>query len=179
MAGSCTSICQATYDIDFPTFPFPHHPSLDKSQVNQIKHRLILNTLPNLPNSPRRLLTNRPLPNSSKRLLQLLQRRRPNNNRISILSLERTIILHPAVRKIRPRRAFLLRDCSPFFEGFKEAGLVEALVVGFAVRGGWIEAAFARGDIGGGFGEEAAGERRVGVEALVDELVYMLGCSCL
>lgn len=141
-------------------------PSLDKSQVNQIKHRLILDPLPNLLNSPRRLLTNRPLPNPSKSLLQLLQRCRSNNNRISILSLERTIVLHPTIREIGFRRAFLLRYGRPLLESFEETGLVEALVVSVAVRTGWVEATFAGDDISGGFGQEAAGEGRVGVEAL-------------
>lgn len=143
--------------------------------MNQIKHRLILDPLPNLLNSPRRLLTNRPLLNPSKSLLQLLQTRRANDNRISILRLEGTVVLHPAIRNVRFRRAFLFGYCGPFLESFDKARLVEALVVSVAVRTGWVEAAFAGGDVGGGFGEEAAGEGRVGVEAL-DVLVSTLGC---
>lgn len=83
-----------------------------------------------------------------------------------MLRLERTVILDPPVRKIRFRRTFLLRHGSPFVERFEEAGLVEALVVSFAVRGAGGEAALSGGDVGDGLGEEAAGEGGVSVEAL-------------
>ena len=142
--------------------------------MNQIKNRLLPDTFPNLINGLSRSVTNRTLSNPSKRLFQLLQRRRPNNNRISVLSFQRTIVLHPAIRQIRFRRAFSLRHRGPLLKRFEEARLIEALVVSVAVSAGWVEAAFAGGNIGGGFGEEAAGEGGVGVEALVGWRQYVL-----
>lgn len=135
--------------------------------MNQVKHRLALDTLPNLIDSLGRSVTKWASINTGKSLFQLLQRSRPNNNRIPKFSLQRTVVLHPAIRKIRFRRALSLRHRSPLLECFEEARLVEAFVISVAVRAGGVEAAFAGGDVGGGFGEEAAGEGGVGVEALV------------
>lgn len=145
------------------------------SKVNQIKHRLRLDTLPNLINSLRRSVTNRTLINTAESLFQLLQRIRANDYGISILRLERTVILHPAIRQIRFRRALLFRHRGPLLQRFKEAALVEAFVVSVAVRGGWVEAAFPGGDVGGRFSEEAAGEGGVGVEALYFWVSISLG----
>jgi len=153
-----------------------HHTSIaQRSQMDQIKHSLRPNSLPDLINSSRRSITNTPLPNPSKRLLQLLQRRRPDNNRIPELRFQSTVILHPPIREISFRRTLALCYCGPLVEGFEEAGLVEARVVGVAVLGAGGEAAFACGDVGGGFGEEAAGEGGVGVETLGDglDIVYV------
>jgi hypothetical protein len=160
--------------IMVPNLPLLPHPSLKQSLIDQIKHSLTLDPLPYFLNLPRRLLTNRSLPNPSKRLLQLLQRRRANDNPIPIFRLERTVVLYPPVRKIRFRRVLTLRHGSPLLERFEEAGLVKALVVSFAVRGARSEAAFTGGDVGDGFGEEATGEGGVGVEAL-DACVSVLG----
>jgi hypothetical protein len=83
-----------------------------------------------------------------------------------VLRLERTVVLHPSIRKIGFRRPFSLRDSSPLLERFEEAGLIEALVVSFAERLPGGKAAGTGGDVGDGFGEEAAGEGGVGIEAL-------------
>jgi hypothetical protein len=115
--------------------------------MNQIKHSLTLNPLPNPINSPRRLPTNRPTLNAPQSLLQLPQRRRANDNSISILRLQRTIVPHPAVGKISLGRTFLLRHCGPLFESVEEAGLAEAFVVSVAVLSGRVEAAFAGEDV--------------------------------
>lgn len=141
--------------------------------MDQIKHRFILDTLPNLINDLCRSVTNGTSINTGKSLFQLLQRRRSNNDGISEFRLESTVILHPAIRKVRFRRALLFRHRSPLLESLEEARFVEALVVSIAIRGGWVEATFTGGDVGGGLGEEATGEGRVGVEAL-DLCVSML-----
>jgi hypothetical protein len=150
----------------------PSPPSLlPPSPINQIQPTLVLDPLPNPLNNTHRLLTHRPLPQPLKRLLQLLQRSGPHDQRISKLRFKRTIILHPPIRQVSFRRALLLGYRGPLVESFEEAGLVEAVVVFGAVCFGGVEAAFAGEDVGAGFYEEAACEGRVGVEALWRESV--------
>lgn len=91
-----------------------------------------------------------------------------------MLPRQRTVEGHPAVRQLGFGAVRLQRGCLPLSQRLNVRGLNEHGVVG-AADGLFVEAASARGDLRLGLGQEAAGEGRVGVEAL-DVLVSTLGC---
>ena len=58
-------------------------------------------------------LIQRPSIQPLQRLLQLLHAARPNNNRVTMLRVQHTIILHPPIRQIRLRAPRLFSDSFP------------------------------------------------------------------
>lgn len=133
-----------------------------------IQRRLMLDRLPHLIDRLDRLLAQRALRDEPQRLLDLLISAPAINHFIPILGLQWRIPAHPSVRQLRPPDALIGRDLLPPLKCIEIGGFAVHATVHLAQGFGLVEAAFARRDVGAGFGEEAAGEGRVDVEGDVE-----------
>ena len=145
-------------------------PEAGSSAVDHIKSSLIFYAGPQAIYGLRCFRTQRADVDLTQCLLDLSQGAGPYNDAIAMLRLQRTVVLHPSIRKICLGGTLLFRDGLPLLQDVKEALLVVQVVVDGAVWGRVVEATFALFYIFPRLDEETSRNRRVGEEALRDDL---------
>lgn len=147
----------------------PHRPSfntLNRKRMEVIQRCIRFHQLPQLLDLLHRLLRQRALAQPLNRLLQLRRPAGTNDNGIALLRIQRGMIHRPAVRQHHARLAGRLGNLLPLAQALNRAGLAVQLVVHVAAERGRVEAAgrLLGEQIVRVLGEEAAGERGVGVK---------------
>ena len=122
----------------------------------------MLNRLPDMVDPPHRLVRQRARLQPLHRLRQLLQRARAHDDGIPELVLQRRVVRHPPIRQVGPRTPDLFRHNLPLPQRFQVCRLRVHVLVHAAER--VAEAARTLGDLLACLDQEAARDRRVGVE---------------
>ena len=142
---------------------FPPPPSVLLKPIKIIHRRLLLHTFPNLLNPPDRALT-QPAPlQAAHSLRNLLEPTRAKNHAVLLIPRNRTMMRHPAIRQLCLLHALVRRNLVPLAQRRAQCRAVVQFRI-HAADGGFVEAALAGVQVGWGFGQEAAGDGRVGVE---------------
>ena len=136
-------------------------------QMIIIQRRLMLNRLPHIINPLQRLLTQTPSLNILERLLNLLETTRAKDNRVAMLLVQWRIVRHPPICQLRRWDALLLRDLLPLLQRFEVRGPIVQLRVQ-ATQRIFSKPANAFFDLLLRFGQETAGDGRVGVECYIE-----------